>query len=176
MSSLLPRQIDPYRLAENGEYLQGEIVAAELNRLGEAAKLLSVQIPVSLIFKREAEGRITISGQVSAEAEFTCQRCMAPTSVKLETEFSLAIVGSEEEATHLPDGLDPIICGTGQRLNLNTLIEDELLLAIPIVVFHENEQDCDASSDYFAAVSNPLAEETSSSNPFEILKKLKEDD
>ena len=32
MSSLLPRQIDPYRLAENGEYLQGEIVAAELGQ------------------------------------------------------------------------------------------------------------------------------------------------
>ena len=176
MSSLLPRQIDPHRLADKEGYLQGEIVAAELNRLGETAELLSARIPVSLEFKREAEGRLTISGQVSAEVELTCQRCMAPTPVKLKAEFSLVMVGSEQEATHLPDEFDPIICRSGERLNLNTIVEDELLLAMPIVVFHENEQDCGVNSDYLAAASNPLDEENRSSNPFEVLKKLKEDD
>lgn len=174
MSSHLPRQIDPHRLAEKGKNLQGEIAVTDLVRLSKAVVLRSTLVPVTLEFVRELDGSHTISGSASAEVELTCQRCMESKSVKLKTEFRLAVVNSDEEAMHLREELDPVICSSGERLDLNTLVEDELLLALPIVVFHENEKDC-VSSGYLASVSDQPYEEDSSSNPFAVLKKLKKD-
>ena len=55
------------------------------------------------------------------------------------------------------------------EVNLRELVEDELLLAIPLIPRHELE-DCQSDSD---SVWGELPEELDKPNPFDVLKKLK---
>jgi uncharacterized metal-binding protein YceD (DUF177 family) len=72
----------------------------------------------------------------------------------------------------LPSTHEPVLV-ENEQLNLLAVIEDELILSLPQVVYHD-EADCAVSRDELS--SGESAESDSDSpakNPFEVLKQLK---
>jgi uncharacterized protein len=72
-----------------------------------------------------------------AQLPLTCQRCMAPVVHALEIERSFRFVESEEVAQAEDDDCEEDLLAHQDRFDLLTLIEDELLLSLPLVALHD---------------------------------------
>ena len=84
---------------------------------------------------------------VEADVLLTCQRCLGPMRRRLASESQL--VFADEGAPELPAGYEPV-GGDPRKLDLAALVEDELLLAVPIIPQHEAGEACqlpDAAAD-----------------------------
>jgi len=58
-------------------------------------------------------------------------------------------------------------------LRVATLVEDELLLSLPVVARHDDESPCRPTSQRFGPDDEAVAERD---NPFAVLERLKKDD
>lgn len=164
----LPRQIDPRKFAHQGLSLQGVVALSELSRLADVALDSSNEVEVALEFGVDEEKHRVISGQALCALTVTCQRCLEPVEVSLEAGINLAIVWDEERAKQLPKTLDPLILPEGPA-DLYEIIEDELLLNLPMVSYHD--EDCIEQTSFGDEVA--VAEAAPSKNPFQVLEQLK---
>lgn len=166
MSAGLPQQIDARRFAELGRRLEGEVSLQDCPRLSQAVRAGEGPISVSLDFEKQSGGQSVVSGNIHGRVVLDCQRCLEPVSIDLQCEVSLGIVDSEAEAEVLPDDLDPLV--SGDEIDLVELIEDELLLALPIVPVHDQCDPPAALSGEGHDTELPERE-----NPFAVLASLK---
>ncbi|MGA9855927.1 MAG: YceD family protein [Gammaproteobacteria bacterium] len=116
-------------------------------------------------------GQLTVHGEVEANLLLTCQRCFGSMHFPVKAEFNLAWVRNENEALRLPDMYEPLLSASG-RVKLAELIEDELLLALPMVALHALPQEC--STGVHAASRQTVADAKAARRaPFAALKALK---
>lgn len=163
---MVPRLIEPRKFAQHGLQVAGEIPVESLLRLSEMA--MSVQsVAVNLQFSVAETKHRVVTGQYAGCVTMQCQRCLESVELKLEGDVSLAIVWSEDDAKLLPKDYDPWVVAEDQA-DLYEIIEEELLLALPLVPMHE--YDCIDRS-----VLNTEGESTPSEhkNPFHVLAHLK---
>ncbi len=162
----LPRQVDPRKLVIQGAVLRGSVPAGEMNRL--AAAVLSVEglVEANLHFVRDDEGRSVVEGSVALEVRLECQRCLQPVATLLAGQVGLGIVWDEEQARSLPGRLEPWIVAS-ESADLHDMVEDELLLALPIAAYHDSGE-CRNIGTYSTGEVSDSAE-----NPFGILAQLK---
>lgn len=164
----LPRLIDPRKFAQQGLSLAGQVPVSELSRLAEASLRESDVVQADLEFDVDGERHRLITGDASCNLTVTCQRCLEAVEIELKAKLNLAIVWDEERAKQLPKSMDPVILGEGQA-DLYTIIEDELLLNLPMVSYHK--EDCIEQTSFGEDNTEESAE--SSSNPFQVLEQLK---
>lgn len=126
--------LDVRALIRQGITLKGEVHVAELPRL-QGTVLRDAPIRFSLSFGKNDEGQAVVTGQVQGTVELTCQRCLEAVAIELDAVVGLGVVDSEEAAKRLPPELDPLILGE-EPVRLVDLIEDEILLALPVVPMH----------------------------------------
>jgi len=126
--------LDVRALVRQGLTLTGEVRVAELLRL-QGTVLRDAPIRFRLSFGTNDEGQAVVTGQVWGAVELTCQRCLEAVVIELGSIVGLGVVDSEEEAKRLPPELDPLILGA-EPVRLADLIEDEILLALPVVPMH----------------------------------------
>lgn len=82
-----------------------------------------------------AETWLHLKAQVVVQRE--CQRCLAPVGVALEVDRPFRFVSDEETAAALDAEMEEDVLALEPVLDLRHLVEDELLLALPIVPRHE---------------------------------------
>jgi len=85
-----------------------------------------------------AERRHWLRLEVFAQLILTCQRCMHPLSLDLEVKRRFLVAPNEALANKLEDSAqdDYDVIAHNKQFDLLALIEDELLLALPIVPKH----------------------------------------
>lgn len=127
------------------------------------------KIHVSLSFAVDEQRLRTVSGSASGTVTQTCQRCLEPVPVDVEAEVNLAVALNEEQAKNLPRYYDPLIV-EAEDIELLSLIEDELILSLPLVAYHE---DCEIQTSFGDADEAARTQETKP-NPFSVLAQLKE--
>jgi len=166
MPSELPETIDPMRLAKVGKEISGSYDLRRFDRVNVSLNDDStVRVSFRLEFSRdERYGLFGIVGDLQTTLPQVCQRCMQTMRYQLNAIIKMAIVSNETEAENLPAEFEACI-DTGVPVKLRDFIEDELLLAMPLVPLHE-EQECPAADKF-----NHL--ETAKENPFAELKNLK---
>lgn len=165
----LPITIDPSRSAQRKLVCEGYFEVSGMNRLLAVCNAQSEQVQVSANFSVDEVGLVVISGTSSATVSLTCQRCTEEFELALEVEFTFSPVKNAEAAAELPSYYDAIELDENGEVNLRELVEDEFLLAIPLIPRHPIE-DCQAPSD---SVWGELPEELEKPNPFDVLKQLK---
>lgn len=163
----LPRQGDPRKFAQHGVTLEGFIPVSELGRIVDATESSEGEVSVNLEFALSEERKKVVTGTASAELSLVCQRCLEPVVVPVESNISLAVVWDEEEAEKLPKHLDPWITGEGVA-DLYEMIEEELLLSLPAVAYHQ--ETCLDSKLYSSGKPVEVKKEK---NPFQVLEQLK---
>lgn len=173
LNTRLPRHIDPRKFAHQGLDLQGVIAVSELPRLAEVALEGNrfddgSEVKVELQFGVDEEKHRVISGQALCSLKVACQRCLEPVEVVLDADINLAIVWDEERAKQLPKALDPLILPEGPA-DLYEIIEDELLLNLPMVSYHD--EDCIEQTSF--GDEAVAVEAAPSKNPFQVLEQLK---
>ena len=168
----LPETIDPMRLAKTGKELSGSYDLRQFDRVNASIKDESkVQLSFKLKFSRDDKNQLfSVVGELQTTLPLVCQRCMQPMQHQLSVNIKMAIVSNEAEAESLPTEFEPYI-DTGVPVKLQDFIEDELLLAMPLVSLHK-EQECPAA-DKFKHVAKFEDEQIAKENPFAELKNLK---
>jgi uncharacterized protein len=163
----LPKQGDPRKFAQQGISLDGFVPVAELPRLAESLQETTGEIQVDLVFGISVEKKKIVTGQASAELTLVCQRCLENVKVPVKSDISLGIVWDEEGAEALPEYLDPWITGEGVA-DLYDMIEEEMLLSLPKVAYHEEQ-----CVDRQLFTSGKPVEVKKTKNPFQVLEQLK---
>jgi uncharacterized protein len=169
MLSRLPQRIEPLALAEAGREFSGDLEVAGLARLAPLLASDQGQLAVSLVLDRDEAGIRFLAGQVRGQLHLLCQRCLGPMEFALDSDFRLGLVRGEEEAQALPSGYEPLVVGA-EAMPLAEIVEDEVLLALPIVALHREPHPC-AAEHYQEA----LPEDAQRENPFAVLAQFKRD-
>ncbi|MBT5330168.1 MAG: hypothetical protein HOL48_00090 [Porticoccaceae bacterium] len=158
--------IDPYKAAKIGALQSLKIAPKAMSRLSEVVKNLE-ETTAELRFFWDEQKRLRVTGQVAAQMDVLCQRCLEPMPLNLEVAVNAAVVWTEEQVTQLSSELEPWI-GEEERVNAQELLEDELLLALPIMPAHE-QQDCEGLSSF---TTEPNEEPGERQKPFADLASL----
>ncbi|NQZ79782.1 MAG: 23S rRNA accumulation protein YceD [Colwellia sp.] len=165
----LPITIDPKRSAQRKLVCEGRFELSGMNRLLAVCENTSEQVKVNVNFNMDERGLIVISGTSSVLVTLICQRCTDAFEQLLEVSFTFSPVKDADEEAELPSYYDAIELDENGEINLRELVEDELLLEIPLIPRHSIE-DCKAPAD---SVWGELPEELEKPNPFDVLKQLK---
>jgi len=86
----------------------------------------------------------------------------------------VALITAEADASRVPEHLEPVLA-PGGRITVGELVEEELLLALPIVPLHAQASDCAVPVDAPLASGVPCesgAPEQTTQKPFAQLDKL----
>ncbi len=168
MSQQLPEQIDPFRLARQRRVITGELPLHRMKRLEPLVSDASGGVAnVALEFGTDDMGVKFVHGRVTAALGMTCQRCLQPILQNVDAQFSLGLVTTRREADLLPPHYDPLLVEQ-DHIPLVDVVEDELLLALPIVAMHE-EGACSAAHGAHEVVPEDMKQKS----PFAILEQLK---
>ncbi len=129
MSKRLPEHLDPWRFADLGEAFAGSVALQDLSRLRESLLDDQGRASFELEFYRDERRRACLKGRVEATLLLECQRCLKAVLLKVSSDTAIAFVEGFDEAEQLPEALDPWMV-EDQRVSLQDLIEDELLLGL----------------------------------------------
>lgn len=170
MSQRIPDRVDPWRLVEQGETLEGQLKLDSLPRLAPLLANANGEAAFVLAFGRDERRRLVMELGVVAELILECQRCLGDMVQKVESKTCLAPVSGLLEAEQLPQELDPLLLGEGEYLDIAALIEDELMLGIPSSPRHQ-KQNCNRQAD--VEEQRLTEDKPKEENPFAILASLK---
>ncbi|MFZ2314060.1 MAG: YceD family protein [Gammaproteobacteria bacterium] len=165
---IIPEHIDPYRYAEQSLQLAGFVKIADMQRLSANLSLNNDHVAVDLRFGRDEQKIVYLKGHLETKLVLQCQRCMEPFVYDIISDFALGVVNTLDEANALPDHYEPALAVEGQ-LALRELIEDEIILNLPIIPRHEPE-DCSVS---LPTAESGWTDQGKGENPFHVLKSLK---
>lgn len=145
------RPLDPTRLdvaafAKDGGTLDGTLPLTSLSRLAESAHPDATPADTEYAtWHAEGESRPVRGGEpeiwlhlaAKARISLVCQRCLSPVETELEAERSFRFVAGEEAAAQLDADSEDDVLALPRSLDLTELVEDELLLVVPIVPRHD---------------------------------------
>ena len=139
----LPKLIFPRKLASKNDKLQG-LVAIE--NFKEATSIDSLQPVGNLLFVikfyNDYFGNCVIDGYIEADCGFLCQRCLKPYKEEIKSKFLLSLVSNDREAKKLEEGYEPIIANADGSIYLYAVIEEELILSLPMFPKHNQLSEC----------------------------------
>ncbi|MFF7706828.1 YceD family protein [Pseudomonas sp. NPDC007930] len=167
----IPPHVDPRKLADRNATVQGSVALASLARLCDPLSDDAGAVQARFVFDRDEDGTVVIHSDLSTEVKMVCQRCLEPVTLPIHSECTYAVVKEGANTQSLPSGYDVLELGE-DPLDLRGLMEDELLLALPIVPAHHPEE-CQQPAG--ADKPEPGEDEVPRSNPFSVLAQLKRD-
>src|SRR5882762_4217083 len=172
------RPVDPTRLdvaafAKDGGSLEGQCPVRSLDRLSEATHPDAHPTDAALAhWTAEGESRpvrgappqVWLHVKAQARVALICQRCLAPVDTALDAHRSFHFVSGEDVAAQLDADSEDDVLALPHWLDLRALVEDELLLALPLVPRHEvcpeplpmshgDEEEADPAPNPFAALA-----------------------
>ncbi|MGZ5131988.1 MAG: YceD family protein [Caldimonas sp.] len=164
-----PRRFDVAAFAASGASLAGEWPLATLPRLasagvGRPSEGEPVRWRVTGQRARLGDAGVQAALQLVADGalEVECQRCLQAMTVPLNVERRLFFVEGEDAAAALDADSEDDVLTLEPAIDLRALLEDELLLALPLVPRHEacpeplplrGEDDGPAAEHPFAALA-----------------------
>ncbi|MGH8158171.1 MAG: YceD family protein [Rhodanobacter sp.] len=151
---------------------EGTLPIASMSRLCEALTGTDGVAQFELDFGRDSLlGTDYLDVRAQASLTLVCQRTLEPFVLPVVVNTRLGLIKLERDEVGLPPDCEPLLVAENGRLHPADVIEDELLLALPLipvnpdsslpdeVTGHEPEQDSTG--------------EGRSENPFAVLRELK---
>ena len=175
-SAPFPERIDAVKMFARVGSITADLPLARLQRFSDqlSGDAHTRAVAVDLQFGTDEEGRRLLSGTLDAQVPVACQRCLQHMELALHCDLSLLVFDTEEELEQLPgsgigggpEGREGVVM-TEDGLDVVALIEDELLLSLPMIPMHD-DPSCNG-------VLNELKEsgEEARPNPFAVLAALK---
>ncbi|WP_353571178.1 YceD family protein [Candidatus Albibeggiatoa sp. nov. BB20] len=164
----LPKEIDPIHLAQQSVVLKGEIDFDDMPRLQSSLNDKQGKALFEWHFTQDEDNHHLIQGHIGATVGLICQRCLKPVAWVVNQKVGLMILTQRHTENDLPGGYDALEL-EHNPIQLISLVEDELILALPIIANH----DVCPKNEYQQA--EQWEEFREHSNPFSVLKNLKND-
>jgi uncharacterized protein len=142
--SVDPRRLDVEAFAKDDVQLEGLWPLASLQRLVDSAH---PEAPPQgdVHWRVRGERRVVRGGasqtwlhlHATASLMLVCQRCLGRVDAALKVDRSFLFVAGESAAEQLDADQEDDVLALTRSLDLQDLVEDELLLALPLVPRHE---------------------------------------
>jgi uncharacterized protein len=165
----LPSTLDARKAAVRGITVSGTLALPKMERVGTLLASTEGTVEAQCAFSRDEEKRSVIDVSVRATVAVTCQRCLEPMPLEVVAENRLALVADDDEAKALPSRLEPLLL-SDEACDLWSLIEDEIILNLPIVSYHDTAACRQTLEEYKAPPPDAGAVRE---NPFAVLEQLK---
>lgn len=172
MSRDFPDWIDPDRAAQGERTYSGRVPVTWLKRLEDlldAPERDDGWVDFSLRVWQDDQGHPRLELQLDGQVPLTCQRTLERYLQPIAGCSDLTVVESEAELSVLPDDAEPKVC-PGGRLRVVELIEDEVLLLLPVVPVKPGTEPVETRVGEIRA---PDDEDDKASSPFAALEELK---
>ena len=155
----LPQLVDYQKLANQARVLEGSIPVKQFNRLADLLVSDDGDVHLKLEFALGSLDRTEVQGQVSAAVQLVCQHCMTSYRQTIVSDITLVIVTDENDALELDEDIETYVAGD-RHLSIIDLVEDELLLAVPMIPRHSGDE-CPVNDfiDVSAEVDDSAADE-----------------
>lgn len=184
--TMFPQRIDLQQLNDAFNW-QGEIAFARFSRLSSEVEQTELGLDVDSVSPVTVNCKVSVNEELvdseviwlSLVAEGTlpqqCQRCLHQVDTPMQVDIKMALLTDEATADALDDDADFIVLNEAHGLtqqddalsvDLLRVIEDELLLTLPISPMHD---DCNMA----VTQVGEIIEETPEDNPFAQLAALK---
>lgn len=131
MKDGIPQRVKASSAVDRGSAWQGSLAIAKLPRLAAAVAETRGALQAVLAAGRDDAGTARLSGTVDGELYLVCQHCMDTFTWALHLELELRLVSSEAEERRMLHESEPYLV-EGDSLPLQALVEEEVLLALPI--------------------------------------------
>ncbi len=172
-----PRHLDIKAFAQAGAQLQGEGRLADWPRLlqeqfvggGVESGPVRWQLQGRLLPVAGGGTQIGMALQAQVDLVMQCQRCLTPVVEKMTAGRDFLFVADEATAEALDDESDADVLVISRDFDALSLVEDELILSLPLVPRHEV---CPRSLPSRVADEN-FEEASERPNPFAALAALK---
>jgi uncharacterized protein len=177
-----PARLDACRFAEADGQIKGERAVADLKRLLADAHPQALSGAAAVVdWQADGELRVAADGaalavwmhlQAQTAVPLTCQRCLGPVETALVVDRWYRFVATEEQADAEDDAAEEDLLALEPHPDLMAVLEDELLMALPLVPMHEV---CPQPLPSSAGTLPDDAEGAQSrrENPFQALSQLK---
>jgi uncharacterized protein len=139
-------------LADRGVTLHGELEVGKLTRLKTLLHAAAGSVSATLRFGQHGDGWWAVEVEYRTAVELVCQRCLEPYRHELDGRTHVVVADEASMPTTLPAGFEPFELTDG-RLQPAQLIEDELIVAIPLVPKHPRVEDCGSLARELAELS-----------------------
>ena len=115
------------------------------------------------------EDQIWLHLLADADVVLQCQRCLLPLDEAVHVDRHFRFVADEDAAAALDDEIEDEVLALPKTLNLRELVEDEMLLALPLVPRH------DVCPEAIPMQFGDIEEVEEKANPFASLALLRKD-
>jgi uncharacterized protein len=168
MNAALPESVDAWRMVQAQRSFQGRLPLAAMGRLRGSLADRDGEVAYDIEFGKDEIGVAHLRVRADATLPLTCQRTLEVFGLPVHVDATLGLITREEEEAALPSNYEPLLTADGQ-IKLADVIEDELILALPVVPLKPGVEDAPARvwSDAEESQEEPQR------NPFAALKKMK---
>ena len=168
MSAALPESVDAWRMVASRRRYEGELPLGSLPRLRDSLASDEGTVRYRLEFGRDEMNVAYLKLDAETELPLLCQRSLEVFRFPVVIDQRLGLIAREQDESALSMGYEPLLIESGE-LNLADVIEDELILSVPVVPVAPGSEDrAEYSTDPEAGAGD---EEKPS--PFAALAQLK---
>jgi len=136
---LPPVEVDPWRFCRDAQSWETRSEVAAFPRL--AHEFTQGALFCRVVGRVDQRGSLSLQLTVSGDVQLTCQRCLGSMPYQVEVERTLYLARNEAEMERLDALPDSDAIQAGEILSLVDLVEDEVLLSLPLATMHA-EGEC----------------------------------
>jgi uncharacterized protein len=196
MLERLPQFIDYIRYTDAKKTIKGDLRLSDCNRLVEflspdiSQKLEKSNtdscteschvIHLEFDFGVDDFANRYVKGYITTKLLLTCQRCMQAMENPVEINLALAFIKNKKQEKEISGLYDSFYIENSEPIDFYALVEDEVILSLPLIAKHEDENclsmvldEKNKQIDDIDIAFADAEEEAKKKNPFAILQQLK---
>ena len=170
-----PTHLDVKAFAQAANHLAGHNSLSKYERLMEETQGLGADVMLNWSALGELQTDEAVAEQVwlnltvDVSLPLTCQRCLGPVDIAVSLKQSFRFVSSEADAEAQDEESEEDVLALNPDFNLSDLIEDEVLMALPVVPRHD---ECPVELKLEVEDADFETASAEKRNPFAVLVKL----
>lgn len=170
-SERVPEVLDAWRMVAARRGVEGRLPLSSLTRLEGSLLDTEGDVHFALDFDRDALQVPYVELRIDAELPLECQRSLERFLLPVHIGQRLGLIREEAEEAGLPPGYEPLLVPEDGQLRTAELVEDELILAVPVVPVKPGSEA--VQRDWPASQADQEHADQGRENPFAALSVLK---
>lgn len=128
---------DPFAFARTAGSHDGQVAIAAMSRLQDRLAGNAGQVSFAVRGGQDQLQRPVLELEIAGNLSLRCDRCLAPLDFPLQLRSTVLLAHPGEVLPDADDPESPESIEAGQELDLQELVEDEILLGLPLSVRHD---------------------------------------
>lgn len=163
--------IQPRKFANKNGEIRFNWPIKEFPRLCESLYADAGEVKVLLRGEYDHQKRCILTAEIEAKMVLECQTSFSGIDYIVNNSVKYCTVTDEEQFAEVEEIYEPVMIEDGM-LDIKQVIEDELILSIPIAA-NKSADELDQKMSFGELDEAAIAEEEKASNPFLVLTDLK---